>query len=110
MLVYNISSDSWSTAGGSLNIPRSDGCMSAVGGKLYLAGELACPSDQFHGTSGKGLVSQMLSMQSRAVVSACARSVVSSTWLVSWLALVTSFKAPQGERGGAEGDIVCLPN
>ena len=38
MLVYNISADSWSTATARLSIPRTDGCMTAVAGKLYLAG------------------------------------------------------------------------
>ncbi|KAK9810368.1 hypothetical protein WJX72_009543 [[Myrmecia] bisecta] len=37
-LVYNISSDTWTTSKSQLNTPRSDHCMVALAGKIYLAG------------------------------------------------------------------------
>lgn len=38
MLVYNITSDTWSNSTARLSSPRSDLCMAAVNGTLYAAG------------------------------------------------------------------------
>ncbi len=52
-LVYNISANAWNTSKSELNTPRSDHCMTALNGKIYLAGRRAaeCVSHHHHHSS-----------------------------------------------------------